>query len=153
MGRHSNIILTKEDYTILDSIKHISLDKSSVRPILPGKPYVYPPNQDKLNPLQTTFDAFQTALSTKDMPLFKALYTTYSGLSPLIAKELVAQAEITTDQFPEAMEAQKKLFSAFETRFKEVKQGAFSPTLYATVEGDPVDFYSFPLKTDRKSVV
>ena len=39
MGKHSNIIFCKEDGTILDSIKHISAQVSSVREVLPGRPY------------------------------------------------------------------------------------------------------------------
>ena len=40
MGRHSNLILTDENNIILDCIKHINHDKSSVREVLPGKEYV-----------------------------------------------------------------------------------------------------------------
>ena len=35
MGKHSNIIFCREDGTILDSIKHISAQVSSVREVLP----------------------------------------------------------------------------------------------------------------------
>ena len=34
MGKHSNIIFTQPDGTIIDSIKHISLNVSSVREVL-----------------------------------------------------------------------------------------------------------------------
>ena len=37
MGKHSNLIFCKEDGTILDSIKHVSLAVSSVREVLPGR--------------------------------------------------------------------------------------------------------------------
>mgnify|MGYP000809238854 FL=1 len=37
MGKHSNIIFCKEDGTILDSIKHVSAQVSSVREVLPGR--------------------------------------------------------------------------------------------------------------------
>ena len=37
MGKHSNIIFCREDGTILDSIKHISSQVSSVREVLPGR--------------------------------------------------------------------------------------------------------------------
>lgn len=39
MGKHSNIILLDDD-VILDSIKHISQMVSSVREVLPGRPYL-----------------------------------------------------------------------------------------------------------------
>ena len=94
MGRHSNIILTKENYNILDSIKHISADKSSLRQVLPNKQYVYPSNQTKLNPLTTTQEEFRTTLSLLDIPVFKGIYTSYSGLSPIVAHEICTLAEI-----------------------------------------------------------
>jgi len=52
MGKHSNLILTDENNKILDSIKRVSHDKSSVREVLPGKTYVFPPSQDKKNPIE-----------------------------------------------------------------------------------------------------
>ena len=51
MGRHSNIILVGEGGTVLDSIKHVPLSLSVVRQVLPGRPYVPPPSQGKVNPL------------------------------------------------------------------------------------------------------
>ena len=40
MGKHSNIIFCDND-TILDSIKHVSSQMSSVREVLPGRKYSY----------------------------------------------------------------------------------------------------------------
>ena len=51
MGKHSNIIFTDDKGMIIDSIKHISFQVSSVREVLPGRMYEYPPGQDKANPL------------------------------------------------------------------------------------------------------
>ena len=59
MGRHSNLILTDENNIILDCIKHINHDKSSVREVLPGKEYVLPPAQDKYNTLDLSYDNFK----------------------------------------------------------------------------------------------
>lgn len=39
MGKHSNIIFCDADGRIIDSIKHISAQMSSVREVLPGRPY------------------------------------------------------------------------------------------------------------------
>jgi len=50
MGRHSNIILI-DGAGVIDSIKHISLGMSS-RPVLPGRPYISPPMQDKKDPFE-----------------------------------------------------------------------------------------------------
>ena len=50
MGKHSNIIFCDENDMILDSIKHISAQVSSVREVLPGRTYFIPAQQDKMNP-------------------------------------------------------------------------------------------------------
>ena len=42
MGKHSNIIFCDENNVILDSIKHISAQVSSVREVLPGRDYFLP---------------------------------------------------------------------------------------------------------------
>ena len=49
MGKHSNIIFCDDKFTIIDSIKHVSAAVSSVREVLPGKPYFIPQTQDKEN--------------------------------------------------------------------------------------------------------
>ena len=53
MGKYSNIIFCSPDGTILDSIKHISVQVSSVREVLPGRQYFLRPASE-LNELQRT---------------------------------------------------------------------------------------------------
>ena len=48
MGQRSNIILCDNDYRIIDAVKRIDEEKSSVREILPGLKYELPPMQDKM---------------------------------------------------------------------------------------------------------
>ncbi len=52
MGKHSNIIFCDDKDQIIDSIKHISGMVSSVREVLPGRPYFIPKTQNKWNPLR-----------------------------------------------------------------------------------------------------
>ena len=47
MGKHSNIIFCDENNVILDSIKHISAQVSSVREVLPGRDYFIPHSGEK----------------------------------------------------------------------------------------------------------
>lgn len=56
MGKHSNIILVNEERMILDSIKHISVLISSVREVLPGKPYFIPETVKKLDPFRMDYN-------------------------------------------------------------------------------------------------
>lgn len=153
MGRHSNIILTKENYSILDSIKHISLDKSSVREVLPGKQYVAPPNQGKLDPSCTDFDTFRKSLSIFEGPIYKALYSSYSGLSPAVAKALCLKANIAGDTLSSELFTLdfEALYTAFDTLFESIRSAHFTPVLYTDSNEMPVDFYSFDLEIFRES--
>ena len=95
MGKHSNIILIDDKNTILESIKHISFDKSSVREVLPSKTYVLPPSQDKKDPLKTNFDEFlyiiKNSIPTKIQQL---IYKSYNGISPVLSSEICHNADI-----------------------------------------------------------
>ncbi len=74
MGKHSNIIFCKEDGTILDSIKHISAQVSSVREVLPGRPYFIPQTVEKADPLTVTEEGFTALMKSAPAPVQKALY-------------------------------------------------------------------------------
>src|SRR5699024_8506618 len=91
MGKHSNIIFCTPDGTILDSIKHVSAHMSSVREVLPGREYFIPQTQEKMDPLTVTQEDFERCLS-KPLPLAKALYTSLTGFSPVMAEELCFRA-------------------------------------------------------------
>lgn len=95
MGKHSNIILIDDKNNILESIKHISFDKSSVREVLPSKTYVLPPSQDKKDPLKTNFDEFlyiiKNSIPTKIQQL---IYKSYNGISPILSSEICHNANI-----------------------------------------------------------
>ena len=82
MGKHSNIIFCHPDGTIIDSIKHISLNVSSVREVLPGRMYFVPDTQHKADPLTIGSDDFISLIRSRPMPLYKAIYTSLTGFSP-----------------------------------------------------------------------
>jgi predicted ribosome quality control (RQC) complex YloA/Tae2 family protein len=100
MGRHSNIILTDEKTgKILDSIKHIPSFQNRHRTILPGFSYVLPPAQEKTDPFSIrTKDEFIPMLSWNEGKLDKQLVSTFSGLSPLVAKEILQRAGLSVKE-------------------------------------------------------
>ncbi len=133
MGKHSNLILTDENGRILDSIKRVSHEKSSVREVLPGKDYVLPPSQNKKNPLLAEQGDFLFSLALQSgQKLQEFLYKTYTGISPIMAGEICFRADLepsdTCQQItPEKGEA---LFTAFQAVMEEVKLSNFTPKLY-----------------------
>lgn len=88
MSRHSNIILLNESDRILDSIKHIDSSVNSYREVMPGRPYIAPPPQEKISP--DDFDAVSSIFNSEEysetMPRpDKYLLKNISGFSPLLS--------------------------------------------------------------------
>ena len=145
MGKHSNIIFINEENMILDSIKHISGLVSSVREVLPGRTYFIAETQSKLNPLTTPASELKDLLLSKPMPVFKALYTTFTGLSPIISQELCHRAGVDGD-LPTAGLTDidfTNLSTSFEKLIRDIHSGAFQPVI-AYQDDEPTDFGVFP---------
>ena len=97
MGKHSNIIFINEEEMIIDSIKHISGMVSSVREVLPGRNYFIPITQKKVDPFIVSKEVFVQAMTGRSMPIFKALYNSFTGLSPLLSQEICVRANVDGD--------------------------------------------------------
>nr|WP_297706311.1 NFACT RNA binding domain-containing protein [uncultured Butyrivibrio sp.] len=145
MGKYSNIIFTDEENVIIDSIKHIPASVSSVREVLPGREY-FIPSQDKANPLTTTADEFSSCVLSKGMPVFKAIYSSYTGLSPIIAQEICFRSGVDADKSAIALDTDESiaLYKTFCQVIDLVKNGTFTPTVIYE-DGAPKEFASIPL--------
>ncbi len=145
MGKYSNIIFTDEEDKIIDSIKHIPASVSSVREVLPGRTY-FIPSQDKANPLATSADEFSSLVLSKGMPSFKAIYSSYTGLSPIIAQEICFRAGIDADKSAIALETKESiaLYRSFDNVMECIRTGNYSPAIYYDGEA-PREYSSIPL--------
>lgn len=168
MGKHSNIIFCDDEDKIIDSIKHISGFVSSVREVLPGRPYFLPQTQNKWNPLRfctqytecssplfiraqedsapLTYVNFCSHMKEKPMAAYKALYTSYTGLSPLTAQELCCRAGIDADMPANVLDdtALQALCRALTDMMAQTAAGSFSPTI--VYDGKtPLEYAAFPL--------
>ena len=146
MGKHSNIIFCKEDGTIIDSIKHISAQVSSVREVLPGRPYFIPHTTDKADPLTITQEEFGRLMHGTPAPLQKALYLTLTGFSPLLGSELCHLASLEGDvSANELSEAELlHLYHTLSLMMEDVSKGAFTPNIIYRRE-EPAEYASLPL--------
>lgn len=146
MGKHSNIIFCNDDDTIIDSIKRISAAVSSVREVLPGKPYFVAQTQDKRDALTTDEAAFRAVLASRPQPVYKAVYGSFTGISPILAQELCHEAGVDGERPAAALsEADyERLYGAFSGMTVAVKEGRFAPNV-AYVAGKPVEFCALPL--------
>lgn len=141
MGRHSNIILIDERGLVIDSVKRIDSDLSSMRMILPGIKYELPPAQDKINILATDIsDMAEKILVCKGYKLDKALMNVIQGISPVIAREIAFRATGFTDIQVEAMtDSQFDKLKYILERLKQLLNGNGNPNLIS-VNGNPSDF-------------
>lgn len=132
MGKHSNIMLLDENDTVLDSIKHVSHDTSSVREVLPGKKYVLPPSQDKLNILELTKESFTNVITAqKGVKIQEIIFGSYTGISPILASELCNRAELDGSQYSEALTPcdVEKLFNVLDCLRNIIIEGRFAPEM------------------------
>lgn len=146
MGKHSNIIFCDENDMILDSIKHISAQVSSVREVLPGRTYFIPHTGEKKNPLTVTEQEFKEQIGSAPWPLAKALYSNLTGLSPVVSSQICHLAaldgDISAREFSDT--ELTHLFHALTWIMDDVKDGRFTPNIVYQGE-KPVEFASVPL--------
>lgn len=142
MGKHSNIIFCNSEGMIIDSIKRVSSLMSSLREVLPGREYCIPATQEeKLNPLEVTEAAFMESALSKPTSITKAIYSSFTGISPVIASEICHRASIDGDMPVDSLDAdgKKHLFNHFSWLMEDIKQNRYTPNIVYKGK-EPVDF-------------
>lgn len=154
MGKHSNIIFCNSDYRIIDSIKHVSAQMSSVREVLPGRDYFIPDTMEKLNPLDVMFADFSHALITKPTGLSKAIYTSFTGVSPVVAEEICYISGVDSSITPKELseDVMVHFYKQFVLYFGAVTKSKFEPQIYYS-NGEPKEFSALPLSHFGKYTV
>lgn len=141
MGKYSNIIFCDETFKIIDSIKRIPLQMSSVREVLPGRNYFIPQTQDKSDPLTTDRKQFFSQAGTKPLSCARAIAASYTGLSYQTAAEICHRASIDADLPIKALSENEllHLYHNFAWLMEDVKNEVFQPNI-AYDNREPVDF-------------
>lgn len=148
MGKHSNIIFCDKDGQIIDSIKHVSGQMSSIREVLPGRPYFIPAQQDRFDPWQIAKEQFVEQILKKPCSVTKAIYTSLVGFSPIIATELAYRSGLDADDSTAALAQAdvERLYDVFRSLLQDLSDGNFSYGIYYDpVTGAPKEFAPIPL--------
>ena len=148
MGKHSNIIFCDKDGQIIDSIKHVSGQMSSIREVLPGRPYFIPAQQDRFDPWQIAKEQFVEQILKKPCSVTKAIYTSLVGFSPIIATELAYRSGLDADDSTAALTQAdvERLYDVFRSLLQDLSDGNFSYGIYYDpVTGAPKEFAPIPL--------
>ncbi|MEH7084555.1 NFACT RNA binding domain-containing protein [Neobacillus drentensis] len=136
MGRHSNIVLVdKSRNIILDSIKHVSFAVNSHRAIMPGQPYVFPPEQHKQNPFLCDQEDLLRKIDYNAGKIDRQLVEQFAGISPLFAKEVIFQSGLAN---------RATVPGTFISMVKKVESGDIFPSIISA--GGKDAFYLFPLE-------
>ncbi len=96
MGKHSNLILVNSDGRVLGAAKHVGASVSRYRQVLPGREYIAPPGEPKVDPRGLTEEAFDRLWRFTDEPdapsVKRWLMDTFSGFGPFLAEEIALRS-------------------------------------------------------------
>ncbi|WP_020615374.1 Rqc2 family fibronectin-binding protein [Paenibacillus daejeonensis] len=133
MGRHSNIMLIDQDSGLIhDGIHHVTPAISSYRTVMPGSAYMPPPDQRKANPLLvTSADSLVTLLAGADhepqLQLQQRIVDVFSGVSPLLARELVYRSGLDTEVEADAIAT--RLWPVFDSMMEDFREHRYAPVI------------------------
>ncbi|MBP3856064.1 MAG: NFACT family protein [Ruminiclostridium sp.] len=150
MGKYSNIILlTKKEgvWRVIDSIKRVTDDISSVRRILPNIVYELPPREERLNLLDCDLSQLGDLLAQSGGRLAKALMGIFEGISPIFARECAYSAArdvdaLVSDLDPDRLE--KLVFFLKKSREHITRYDGC--TMVCDKSGKPKDFCFVPVE-------
>ncbi|MHB1627143.1 MAG: Rqc2 family fibronectin-binding protein [Bacilli bacterium] len=145
MGRHSNLLLLdRPDGTILEATSHTPRSINRHREVLPGRPYVYPPAQDKTDPFAETAKGFAARRAQyPDSPVQQFVVDHYLGVSPFFGKEIAAELRLETAGDSPATGATAALeWIVFADMLQRAKEATW-PTIVQDGGQQPKAFYLF----------
>jgi predicted ribosome quality control (RQC) complex YloA/Tae2 family protein len=136
MGKHSNLILVREEGRIADSAKRISHRQSRFREVLPGKRYVPPPaptgGADPFLDAAAEIEKLGGQLPGEVEAVASRIQARFQGISPFLANELALRG------------MQKPLEDVWEEVFGAAARREWSPVLIRDSKAEPIGAYPFP---------
>ena len=149
MGKYSNIILlTKKDgvWRVIDSVKRVTDDISSVRRVLPNVIYELPPREKRLNLLECDLSQIGAVLAPySGQRLAKALMSVFEGISPIFARECAYSAARDADAaVGELNEDRLEKLVFFLKKSREHIAHTDGCTMVSDKSGKPKDFCFVP---------
>lgn len=144
MGRYANIIPINQDGKIIDAMKRVDADASSVRQLLPGLAYKLPPNRENPNLIYEQEKVLEKVFAF-DAPLASAFMKNTQGLGPVIAREIAYRAVGDKDVYANFLSEELK------EKVKKITDNVieyYNNPVYTTVfdnDGKPIEFSFMPL--------
>ncbi|MEO1209931.1 MAG: NFACT RNA binding domain-containing protein [Cyanobacteria bacterium J06638_20] len=99
MNKYSNVVLTTATRQIVTVAHQVNAQQSSVRPLLTGQPYEFPPALTETIPrLEEDQTSWQERLQLVPISLRRAILQNYRGLSSALVREMGDRAEVDVEQ-------------------------------------------------------
>ncbi|HZK01736.1 MAG TPA: NFACT RNA binding domain-containing protein [Anaerovoracaceae bacterium] len=145
MGKHSNIVaIDIATGKIIDSIKRISADLNRYRQILPGIPYVYPPDHGKTCFYTISEEDIAKVMSKMDISLPKALLNGIMGVSPAISRTICELAVASKKKDADSLDI-RDIKNVIDEMTEHIFAGDYEPIVYTDKDNIPIDFHIFPM--------
>jgi len=141
MGKHSNVILITNEGIIIDAIKRVGSEINRYREILPGIPYVPPPQPDKSSLLELDASLMEKIRNSKQK-ISKCIMENLMGISPIIAEEICTRANIDSSKPGEKLSKEEfeRLYMVLKELSNTLKDKKFYPNIIKDQNGNFVDF-------------
>lgn len=149
MGKHSNIILLDPNGTIIDALRRYTHALSRHREVLPGRAYVPPPVQDKIDPRSLDLEQLGPIIfqSSWDKPLKSLLVEKLAGIGPQTAREILFRAGLPAEITPEFCGEHElgRLWQALQEVLAASLPPSWKPTVVRDKEKGVLAFAAFDL--------
>nr|MCR5331437.1 NFACT family protein [Lachnospiraceae bacterium] len=136
-------IFCDEDMTIIDSIKRVPSSVSSVREVLPGRKYFIARTSEKSDPCVTGEQEFKNTVLKTPKPLYEAIYSNLTGLSPMIANEICYRAgsdpDVSAQEFLADDDIATHIYRTFSRFMEVIVNSEFEPGIVCK-NGIPCEF-------------
>ena len=138
MGKYANIFLLDARQTIIEPMKRISGDISSVRPVYPCMPYTgFPSGKVSL------LDTLLLPGENEALRIQKWLLQSYEGFGPPLTRELCYQAEIDPSRPASALTGPER--TRLEKTLADFREKLLSHSYQPSIMGAGKAFYAYPL--------
>ena len=145
MGRYANIVVISQDGKIIDAMKRVDADASSLRQLLPGLTYKLPPNRDNPYLIDDSQSVIDKVLGTNAL-LAQAFIKSCQGIGPVVAREIAFTAlqgeDVTADNLDDMQKM--ALISAVGQTIEYYHHPQY--TIVFDEQAMPCEFSFMPLK-------
>ncbi len=147
MGRYANLVIINGNGKIIDAMKRVDADASSVRQLLPGLMYKLPPNRDNPKFISETDNVLKKAFAFNG-PINQAIMRSSQGMGPVIAREIEYLAGIGDNYADHLTPEQEQQVKQAVSRVVDYYNNPRYTIIYSR-QGNPSEFSFMPLTQYR----